>query len=73
MQRPAKSNPMNQKQKEFLINFISDRNEMYCGKLTPTYTKEKMRALWDELTNILNSVPGGPAKTWVQWRKVNSY
>ncbi|XP_023311511.1 uncharacterized protein LOC111692042 [Anoplophora glabripennis] len=28
-----------------------------------------MHALWSEVTNILNSVPGGPAKDWKQWRK----
>lgn len=66
----TKSQPMTQKQKQLLVDFISVRKEMYSGKLTPTYTKEKMKSLWAELTNLLNSVPGGPAKTWMQWRKV---
>lgn len=66
-----KSNPVTAKQREILVDFISNRPEMYTGKFTPSYTKDKMKKYWSELTNILNSVPGGPAKEWQQWRKVN--
>lgn len=66
-----KSNPITPRQKEILVEFISARKEMYTGKLTPMYTREKMLKNWQEITNILNSVPEGPAKDWKQWRKVS--
>lgn len=66
-----KSNPITPRQKEILVEFISARKEMCTGKLTPMYTREKMLKNWQEITNILNCVPEGPAKDWKQWRKVS--
>lgn len=68
--KKQKMGAVTSKQKEYLIEFISARREMYTGKLTPAYTKEKMQQNWEEITHILNSIPQGPAKTWKQWRKV---
>lgn len=55
-----------------LVELISTRKEMYTGKFTPVYTREKMVRNWQELINLLNSVPDGPAKDWKQWRKVST-
>lgn len=67
-----KSTPITNKQKEMLTEYISQRPDMYMGRFTPSYTKEKMNKNWMEITNILNSIPNGPAKEWRQWRKVSN-
>lgn len=66
-----RSLPITHKQKELLTDYISQRPEMYIGRLTSDYTKENMKKNWIEITNMLNSVPNGPAKEWTQWRKVS--
>lgn len=68
-----KSLPITNKQKELLTEYLSGKTEMYIGRLTPTYTKSVMTKNWEEIANILNSVPNGPAKDWKQWRKVSIY
>lgn len=67
-----KTSHISVKQKELLVNFLEKHPEMYSGKFTDTYTKNVSLRLWTEITNILNSVPGAPAKEWRQWRKVHN-
>lgn len=71
--KKIKLNPITPRQKEILVEFISSRTEMYTGKLTPVYTRERMVKNWEEVANLLNSVPNGPAKDWKQWRKVSKH
>ncbi|KAK4884623.1 hypothetical protein RN001_000894 [Aquatica leii] len=65
----AKMRQLSAKQKETLVNFVYARPEMQKGKLTPTYTKVVANTLWEEVTSILNSIPGGAIKTSTQWNK----
>ncbi|CAH1183936.1 unnamed protein product [Phaedon cochleariae] len=67
--RKKKSLPITNKQKKLLTEYITQKPEMYIGRLTSTYTKSVMIRNWEEISNILNSVPNGPAKDWKQWRK----
>jgi len=46
---------------------------MYKGKLTATYTNAISIVLWQEVTCILNAIPGGAIKDWRQWRKVGIF
>ena len=66
----TKSGYINEEQKKIMAEFISQRPEMYSGKLTKTYTKQTMQHNWIELSSLLNSVAGGAKKEWMSWRKV---
>ncbi|CAH1114743.1 unnamed protein product [Psylliodes chrysocephalus] len=67
--KKIKINPITGCQKEIMVEYIGSKKEMYTGKLTATYTKEKIIANWKDISNLLNCVPGGPSKEWKQWRK----
>lgn len=67
-----KKTVMNSTQKALLTNFLKENAELAQGKFTSTFTFKKARELWQEVTNILNSVPNGAKKDWKQWRKVCS-
>lgn len=69
----AKLRQLSAKQKEVLVNFIYARPDMYKGKLTATYTNAISIVLWQEVTCILNAIPGGAIKDWRQWRKVGIF
>lgn len=64
-----KTSHISLKQKEVMVNFLEQHPEMYSGKFSETYTKSVAMKLWSQLTNILNSIPGAPAK---DWRKVRN-
>ncbi|XP_031335001.1 uncharacterized protein LOC116178458 [Photinus pyralis] len=64
-----KCGSINAAQKQTLTDFVFEHKEMYVGKFTATYTKAVSEKLWQEVTVLLNSIPGGPSKDWKLWRK----
>lgn len=59
-----------QQQKNILIDFMESHEELVSSKFSGTFTKQTAQNLWDDVTTLLNAVPGGAKKTWNQWRKV---
>lgn len=72
MNNKYKKSHITQKQKELLIRFIEEHPQMNSGRFSESYTKATARSLWISLTNLLNAIPGAPAKEWMQWRKVSN-
>lgn len=67
-----KNQHLTKEQKDILINFVQEHEDIQCGKFTATFTHKKMQVLWEQVTATLNSVPQGAIKDWRQWRKVIS-
>ncbi|KAF5270829.1 hypothetical protein FQR65_LT17784 [Abscondita terminalis] len=55
-------------QQRTMLEFLNAHPQLVSGKFTSTFTYKQAQALWHELTNILNAIPGAH-KTWIQWRK----
>lgn len=63
--------PVSQKQKVILVEFVQNHPNLETGKFSSEFTFKKAQGLWQEITDILNSI-GPTRKEWKQWRKVNS-
>lgn len=57
-------------QKKVLIDFLEAHEKLRTAKFSYSFTKKQGQLLWEELTGILNSMPGAK-KDWHQWRKVS--
>lgn len=60
---------LNLVQKTLITEFLKNHPNLQTGKFSKEFTFKKARALWEELTITLNSVPNGAKKDWRQWRK----
>jgi len=56
-------------QKAAMIDFLKNHDELAKGKHSSTFTQAIAKNLWEELSRILNSIPG-PVKDWKSWRRV---
>lgn len=56
-------------QKKMLVEYLKKHPELLSGKFTNTFTLKDAVRKWQEITEILNSVPGA-RKEWKSWRKV---
>lgn len=65
-----KLKPITYEQKRILLEYIKGHPNLQTQKFTKDFTFKKAQQLWEELALLLNSVAGGPKKTWMQWRKV---
>ncbi|KAI4463379.1 hypothetical protein MML48_4g00013344 [Holotrichia oblita] len=61
------SHPSNN-QKKIMIEFLKKHYNLVSGKFSNNFTYKDAERLWQELTNILNSMPGAQ-KSWKNWRK----
>ncbi|CAH1116405.1 unnamed protein product [Phaedon cochleariae] len=59
-----------QQQKNMLVDLLKDEkySQLISGKFKASFTFEHAKGKWEEITEILNSVPGA-RKDWKQWRK----
>lgn len=64
-------NAINQTQKELLLKFLKEHPELQTGRFSPECTFRRTQNLWEEISEILNSVPNGAEKNWRRWRKVS--
>lgn len=64
-----KSGSLTREQKKVLIQFIEDHPVLKTSKFTKDFTFKKGQALWEEISLILNAMPGAK-KEWIKWRKV---
>lgn len=53
-----------------MVEFMENNREFATGRLTVLNAREKFRALWQELTNLLNALGYG-SRTVEKWQKVN--
>lgn len=69
-QKRKKSKSVTDGQKSAMIDFLQNHPELYKGKHTASYTQVIATQQWQELTGILNAIPG-PIKDWKAWRRVS--
>ncbi|GLV33184.1 hypothetical protein CBL_10531 [Carabus blaptoides fortunei] len=55
-------------QKRVLIEFLKQNPKLLSGKFSSDFTVKTGVEKWEELTILLNSIPGAN-KTWKNWRK----
>ena len=60
---------MNSEQKKLLIEFVKKHKKLQAPKFDATFSYKDSQRLWEEISGILNSVPGAK-KNWKLWRKV---
>lgn len=56
-------------QKRVLVEFLKKNPRLLSGKFSSDFTIKTGVAKWEELSNLLNSIPGAK-KNWKNWRKV---
>lgn len=70
LQRKKRSANITQEQRTLLIEYMNKHPELVKGKLTSSFTLKDSISMWNEITEILNSVSGAE-KDWKSWRKVS--
>lgn len=65
-----RGSPVNENQKKILVEFMKQNPNLVKGTFSQKFSLVDARKLWEEISEILNSVPGGAKKEWRQWRKV---
>ncbi|CAG9762659.1 unnamed protein product [Ceutorhynchus assimilis] len=61
--------PINGIQKDILVEFMQQHEDLQSAKFTKEFTFKKAQHLWNEIALKLNAVPGGAHKEWKMWRK----
>lgn len=64
--------PINGIQKDMLIEFMQQHENLQSGRFSKDFTFKKAQGLWQEISLRLNAVPNGAKKEWKQWRKVST-
>lgn len=64
-----RSGNISPEQKELLIAFIAQNDNLRNKKFTSSFTYKDAQNKWQEITNELNSIPGGSQKSSIKWRK----
>lgn len=57
------------KQKTMLVEFLKKNSQLISGNFTNSFTYKDAEQKWQDVANILNSIPGA-RKEWKAWRKV---
>lgn len=70
MEKP-KVLPINREQKKIMLEYIQKYPNL-AKQNSAEYNFKKAQKHWEELGELLNSVPGGSKKTLRQCRKVNN-
>lgn len=63
--------PINSEQKSILLEYVKKYPDLAKQKFTAEFTFKKAQQHWEEVTAMLNGIPGGSKKTWIKWRKVS--
>lgn len=69
-EKKIKSGSVTGDQKQTIIDFMESPPHLAKGKFSASFTNEKATNLWQELTTLLNCIPG-PIKKWKAWRRVS--
>ncbi|CAI6356792.1 unnamed protein product [Macrosiphum euphorbiae] len=51
-----------------MVDFLNNHSDLLKGKHSATFTKNIAAKQWQELTDLLNSIPG-PIKHWKTWHR----
>jgi hypothetical protein len=62
----------NSEQKELLAEYIRRHPNLISGKFSSSFTFKDGQKMWQDAADVLNAIPCGGYKTWVQWRKVGT-
>ncbi|XP_045472441.1 uncharacterized protein LOC123679106 isoform X2 [Harmonia axyridis] len=65
----GRNGKISMEQKMVLLDYLSNHYKMICGKFSQNFNHKIARQYWQELSDILNAIPGGAKKDWHQWRK----
>lgn len=63
--------PGTQEQKLFLVSYMEKHNYFAQNEFVGERGKDKLREMWENLTESLNCIPGGSRKGAEQWKKVS--
>ncbi|KAG5887153.1 hypothetical protein JTB14_016847 [Gonioctena quinquepunctata] len=63
---------MSKFQKVYLIQFLEDHPELKSRKFTQDFTFKKAQALWQEVAEALNAMPGSK-KEWEKWLPIEGH
>lgn len=66
----SKLAPINLEQKRLMVEYVQKYPNLAKQKFSNDFTFKNAQQHWENLSQILNSVPGGSKKNWMQWRKV---
>jgi len=69
-EKQIKSKSVTNDQKAAMVDFLKIHEDLSKGKHTSTFTQSVAKQQWEELSGILNSIPG-PIKDWKSWRRVS--
>lgn len=68
-EKRKKGHSVTNDQKMAMVDFLNNHSELLKGKHSATFTQSIAAQQWQQLTTILNSIPG-PIKDWKAWRRV---
>ncbi|XP_050065583.1 uncharacterized protein LOC126554567 [Aphis gossypii] len=68
VEKRFKSKSVTNDQKSAMVDFMKNHEELAKGKHSSTFTQAIARQQWEELSGVLNSIPG-PIKDWKAWRR----
>jgi len=68
-EKRKKSHSITNDQKSAMVDFLNSHSDLLKGKHSATFTQNIAAKQWQELTDLLNSIPG-PIKDWKAWRRV---
>lgn len=63
---------ISQEQRKAMVEFLERNSNLVKGKFSASFTQKDAQHLWENLAQILNSIPTGSRKDWKQWRKVST-
>lgn len=67
--KKCKGRSVTNAKKEALVEFMENNTDLKRGKFTSSFTHKKAHNLWEQITQLLNSMVGAN-KTADKWRKV---
>lgn len=70
LERKKRGANITSEQRTMLIEYINKHPQLLKGKFSSSFTLQDSMRLWNELTEILNSM-NGAKKDWKDWRKVS--
>lgn len=68
--KKAKVTQVTDAQKKVLLEYLKNNKDLQSGKFTNKFTYKDAQKKWNEVAEMLNSMPGS-SKDWKSWRKVS--
>jgi len=70
-EKRKKSQSVTNNQKTTTVDFLENHSDLLKGQHSATFTQNIAAKQWQELTNLLNSIPG-PLKDWKAWHRIRT-